>query len=120
MRKRITILFVTLLSVLSFSCGDDLENAIDCVTESALLQLNHTTDATNAKEIDYEIKYTGEYTVSSVKWSFGDGSAEQTVNGKTVSHTYTAAGTYTVKADITIKKGSSSCNQSKSKTVTVN
>lgn len=120
MKSKVVVLFSVFVALVSFSCGDDLEKAVDCVTESALLELSHTTDAANAKKIDFEIKYTGEYTVSSVKWTFGDGSAEQTVSGKTVSHTYTTAGSYSVKADITIKKGSSSCNQSKTKTVTVN
>ncbi|MCI9844428.1 PKD domain-containing protein [Flavobacterium pectinovorum] len=120
MKSKVIVLFSVFVALISFSCGDDLEKAVDCVGESILLQLNHTTDVTNAKKIDYEIEYTGEYTVSSVKWTFGDGSAVQTVKGSTVSHTYATAGSYTVKADITIKKGSSSCSQSKTKTVTVN
>lgn len=113
-------MFSVLVALISFSCGDDLENAIDCVGESALLELKHTADATNAKKIDYEIGYNGSYTVSSVKWTFGDGSVIQTVEGNTVSHVYTTAGTYTAKAEVTIKKGSSSCNQSKTKSVTIN
>ncbi|MEL1255646.1 PKD domain-containing protein [Flavobacterium sp. DGU38] len=119
MRKKITVLFVVVLSVFSFSCGDDLEKALDCTGENLLVQLESTADASNVKKIDYEIDYSGSYTVKSVKWTFGDGSV-QTVNGTTVSHTYTAAGTFLVKADVTLKSGGSSCTSTHSKSVTVN
>jgi len=119
MRKKFTILSVAVLAFLSFSCGDDLEKAFDCTGENLLLQIEHTADAANSKKIDYEIEYTGEYGVKSVKWTFGDG-ATQTVNGTSVSHTYAAGGTFAVKADVTLKKGSSSCTSAHSKSVTVN
>nr|WP_294927235.1 PKD domain-containing protein [uncultured Flavobacterium sp.] len=83
------------------------------------MEIGHTADAVNSKKIDYEIKYIGKYEVKSVKWIFGDG-ATQTVNGTTVSHTYAAGGTFAVKADVTLKSGSSSCTSVHSKSLTVN
>lgn len=119
MRKKITILFAAVLTLLSLSCGDDLDRAFDCTGENLLVSLGHAMDATNAKKIDYEIKYTGDYKVESVKWTFGDGTT-QTINGSTVSHTYSAAGTFSVKAEVTLKNGGSSCTSPHSKTITVN
>lgn len=119
MKKTFIILSIAVLAFLSFSCGDDLEKAFDCAGENLLLEIGHTADAANSKKIDYELKYTGEYAVKSVKWTFDDG-ATQTVNGTTVSHTYTAGGTFAVKADVTLKSGSSSCTSAHSKSVTVN
>lgn len=52
--------------------------------------------------------------VSSVRWSFGDGSA--TASGLSVSHTFTRAGRFTVKVTATDASGNSA---SKSLTVTV-
>lgn len=46
---------------------------------------------------------TGSATISGYSWDFGDDSA--TATGKTVSHTYTAAGTYTVKLTVTDNNG---------------
>lgn len=119
MRKIIILLFVAGLAALSFSCGDDLEKALDCTGENLLVHLESTADAANSKKINYEVEYTGDYTVKSVKWTFGDG-ATQTVNGTAVSHTYATGGTFAVKADVTLKSGSSSCTSTHSKSVTVN
>lgn len=119
MKKKFTFLFIAALAFLSFSCGDDLEKAFDCAGENLLLEIGHTADAANSKKIDYELKYTGEYTVKSVKWTFGDGTT-QNVSGSTVSHTYATGGTFAVKADVTLKNGSSSCTSAHSKSVTVN
>lgn len=119
MRKKLTILSIAVLAFLSFSCGDDLEKAFDCTGENLLLEIAHTADAANSKKIDYKIEYTGTYAVKSVKWTFGDGST-LTVSGSTVSHTYATGGTFAVKADVTLKSGSSSCTSSHSKNVTVN
>ena len=119
MRKKFTILSIAVLAFLSFSCGDDLERAFDCAGENLLLTIKHPADAANPKKINYELDYTVEYAVKSVKWTFGDGQT-QTVNGTTVSHTHTAAGNFSVKADVTLKKGSSSCTSTHSKSVTVN
>jgi PKD repeat protein len=120
MKAKITILFAIVTLFLNFSCSkDDISKGIDCVGESLFMKLKHTADPTNTKKINYEIEYTGSYTLSSVKWTFGDGTTE-TVNGTTVSHTYTTAGTFTVKAEVTIKKDKESCTSSPTKSVTVN
>ncbi|MBF4492577.1 PKD domain-containing protein [Flavobacterium sp. JLP] len=113
-------LFVITVLVLSFSCSkSDIERGIDCVAESTFIKLKHTADATNTKIINYEIEYTGTYALTSVKWTFGDGTT-QTVSGKTVSHTYATGGTFAVKADVTIKKDKQTCTSSPTKSVTVN
>ncbi|WP_214326960.1 S8 family serine peptidase [Nonomuraea sediminis] len=52
-------------------------------------------------------------TIASYAWEFGDGT---TGSGKTVSHTYGAAGTYTVKLTVTDNQGASA---STTKTITV-
>ncbi|HKO77502.1 MAG TPA: PKD domain-containing protein [Flavobacterium sp.] len=120
MKTKTTILFAVVILFLNFSCSkDDVSKGIDCVAESFFVKLKHTTDAANPKKINYEIEYTGSYTLSSVKWTFGDGTTE-TVSGTTVSHIYTEAGTFTVKADVTIKKDNESCTSSHTKSVTVN
>mgnify|MGYP006214008147 CR=1 FL=1 len=82
------------MAFLSFSCSKSDDAAIvDCFGDSILTELKHSADGTNSKIINYSIQYSGSNTVTSVKWTFGDGNT-QTVNGTTVSHTYTAAGTF--------------------------
>lgn len=107
--------------IISCSKSDDAA-IVDCFGDSILTELKHSADGTNTKIINYSIHYSGSNTVTSVKWTFGDGTAVQTVTGTTgaVSHTYTAAGTYEVKADVTISKGGGSCTVSPKKSVTVN
>jgi len=51
--------------------------------------------------MNYSVEYTGTGTLSSVKWTFGDGT---TGDGTTVTHTYNAAGTYEAKAMLQLKK----------------
>ena len=119
MKNTAIVIGSVLALFISFSCGDELEKGIDCVAESTFVQLKHTADATNENKIDYKIEYSGTYTLTSVKWTFGDGTTE-TINGNTVSHTYASAGTYTVKADVTIRKGGNRCTSSPTKSVTVN
>ncbi|WP_304582299.1 glycerophosphodiester phosphodiesterase family protein [uncultured Alistipes sp.] len=43
--------------------------------------------------------------VRSVLWIFGDGATAASAAGETVAHTYRAAGTYTVKAAVTLVQG---------------
>jgi len=120
MKFKAIILIVVVALLISFSCSkSDIEKGIDCVAESVFVKLKNSTDATNIKKMNYEIEYTGSYTLSSVKWTFGDGTTE-TVTGTTVSHIYPAAGTYTVKADVTIKKDKESCTSSPTRSVTIN
>lgn len=123
MKKITTILMITLVLFISYSCSkNDDEAIVDCFGDSILTQLKHSVDGTNSKVINYSIQYSGSNTVSSVKWTFGDGTPAQTITSATgaVSHTYTAAGTYEVKADVTISKGGGSCTISPKKSITVN
>lgn len=120
MRTSFKIICIVGVLLLGSSCSkSDIEKGIDCFGESFFMKFKHTTDPANAKKVDFVAKYTGEYEFQSVKWTFGDGTSE-TTTGKTVSHTYTTAGTYNVKADITIKHGKASCTSSPIKSVTVN
>jgi len=120
MKTKLKILFAVVVLFLNISCNkEDSKAPIDCLGESLFIKLKHTTDAANPKKINYEIEYTGDFTFSSVKWTFGDGTTE-TVSSTTVSHTYTEAGTFMVKADVTIKKDNESCTSSPVKNVTVN
>lgn len=102
----------------SCSKSDD-EAIVDCLGDSILTELKHPVDAADSKKINFSIEYAGsDRTLSNVKWTFGDG---QTATGLSVSHTYSTAGSYTVKAEVTTKKGSSSeCTHEKTKTITVN
>ncbi|WET00865.1 PKD domain-containing protein [Flavobacterium sp. YJ01] len=123
MKKIATVLMITIVFFMSNSCSkSDDEAIVDCFGDSILTELKHTADGTNSKIINYSIQYSGENTVTSVKWTFGDGTPAQTINSATgaVSHTYSAAGTFEVKADVTLKKGGGSCTVSPKKSVTVN
>lgn len=123
MKKITAILILTILVFISNSCSKhDDEAIVDCFGDSILTELKHSTDGTNSKIVNYSIQYSGSNTVTSVKWTFGDGTPAQTINSATgaVSHTYTAAGTFEVKADVTISKSGGSCTISPKKSVTVN
>lgn len=124
MKAKFIVIATVLL--LSFSCGkDDIERGLDCVAESINVKMHNKTDETNIKKVDYSIEYSGTYTLKSVTWTFGDGTPLQTVtveSGTTtsISHIYTAAGTYTVKADVTVQSGKSNCTSSPTRSITVN
>ncbi|MDQ6471312.1 PKD domain-containing protein [Flavobacterium sp. LHD-80] len=123
MKKITTILMLTLMFFMNNSCSKSDDAAIvDCFGESILTELKHSADAGNSKIINYSIQYSGSNSVGSVKWNFGDGTPVQTVSSATgaVSHTYTTAGTFEVKADVAISKGGGSCTVSPKKSVTVN
>ncbi|KAF2512025.1 PKD domain-containing protein [Flavobacterium zhairuonense] len=123
MKKIAAILMFSMLFFMINSCSKSEDEAIvDCFGDSILTELKHTADGTNSKIINYSIQYSGSNTVTSVKWTFGDGTPVQTVNSPTgaVSHTYSAAGTVEVKADVTLSKGGGSCTVNPKKNVTVN
>jgi len=119
MKKGILLLFVIAMIQLHSGCKKATTDAIDCFGESLLISLTHTADATNSKLINFQITYSGSYTVQSVEWQFGDGSTA-TVNGLTTTHTYTANGNYTVKANVNIKNGGNTCTSSPEKNITIN
>ncbi|MTH17090.1 PKD domain-containing protein [Flavobacterium sp. LC2016-01] len=123
MKKILSILMLALVFFANNSCSKhDDEAIVDCFGESILTELKHSADAGNSKIINYSIQYSGSNSVSNVKWNFGDGTPVQTItsaNGA-VSHTYTAAGTFEVKADVAISKSGGSCAVSPKKSVTVN
>lgn len=123
MKNAVAILMFTLIAFSSNSCSkQDDENVVDCFGDSILTQVKHSADASNSKIINYSIQYSGSNSVSSVKWNFGDGTPAQVVNTTDgfVSHTYTAAGTFEARADVTLVKSGSSCTVSPKKSVTVN
>ncbi|UTN05038.1 PKD domain-containing protein [Flavobacterium bizetiae] len=123
MKKIATILILTAVFFASNSCSkSDDEAIVDCFGDSILTELKHSADGTNSKIINYSIQYSGSNAVTSVKWTFGDGTPAQTVNSATgaISHTYAAAGTFEVKADVTVSKSGGSCTVSPKKSITVN
>jgi chitodextrinase len=118
MKKITAILMFTMAFFVATSCSkSDDEHIVDCFGDSVLTELKHTVDDGNPKEIDYSIQYSGSSTLTSVKWTFGDG---KTATGTSVTHQYNAAGTYEVKADVTFTKDGSSCTVSPKKSITVN
>lgn len=122
MKKIMPILMFPMLFFAIISCSkSDDEAIVDCFGDSILTELKHSADGTNSKIINYSIQYSGSNTVTTVKWTFGDGKTE-TINTSTgaVSHTYSTAGTFEVKADVTLKKDGGSCTVSPKKSVTVN
>jgi len=60
--------------------------------------------ATSANGTTYQFSYTGQTPYTSVSWDFGDGSAA--ASGPSVSHTYTAQGTFPVCVTATNSCGS--------------
>lgn len=117
--KKHGILIALFLSVFMFvSCHkDDADNIADCITEGFLLSIHHSADSQNPRLINFTINYAGEYTLNnSVTWNFGDGQTA-TVTGMTASHTYTASGTFPVKA--TVKLNGTDCSLDVHKSVNI-
>lgn len=118
MKKALSVLILTILFFMANSCSkNEAEDVVDCLGESIYIKLHNSTDANNPKLMNYSVEYTGTGTLSSVKWTFGDGT---TGEGTTVTHTYNAAGTYEAKADVTVKKNGSECTSSPKRNVTIN
>ena len=121
-KKSFTIIAILLfMSSLSFiSCKKDIEDSIDCLSDGFLISVSHTADAQDAKKITFKVTYSGDHKLdNSVKWDFGDGHTE--TSGTEVTHTYSNAGTFAVKAmDITVRNGDAWCAHEKDLTVTIN
>ncbi|MDA6068129.1 PKD domain-containing protein [Flavobacterium sp. AC] len=120
MKTRFKIVCIVAVLLLGYSCSkSDLDKGIDCFGESFFMKFKNKTDPENAKKVDFVVEYTGNYEFKSVKWTFGDGTTETTTN-TTISHIYTAAGTYTVRADITIQDGKAACTASPTRSIIIN
>ncbi len=112
--------FVLFTVTLNYSCKKEVENTIDCIFQPAYFTLKHTVDAQDTKKVNFEITYTGEHALdNSVAWNFGDGTTK-TVNGTTAEHTYSASGTYSAKANVTVRNGDSYCTIELDESVTIN
>jgi PKD repeat protein len=115
-------LFFMLVSIVAFtsSCKKEVEDALDCLFESAYKSVSHTVDEQNPKKVTFTVSYTGDYTLdTNISWNFGDGNSI-TSNGTTITHTYAAAGTYEVVTKITVRHEGSHCTTDHKKSITVN
>lgn len=102
------------------SCGSDDGNVIDCLGENLFMDVAHTVDTEDPNTIHFTFSYDGEKTLDNkINWDYGDGKKE-TVTGTTATHTYTAAGSYTVKIQPTVRKGSGSCSPELERHITIN
>ena len=118
MKKITTVLMLTLVFAASISCSKkDDEEIINCLPEQIYMKVHNSTDATNPKLMNYSATYSGTGTLSGVKWNYGDGT---TGTGETVTHTYSAAGTYEASAEITVKIDGSECTSIIKRPVTIN
>ena len=94
---------------LFFSCKKDAEEVIDCLFEAGHFDFTHEVDGQDTKTVHFKIEYAGDKNLdNSIKWDFGDGQV-QTLNGTTQDHTYDASGSYTVKAEVTLRNGDAYC-----------
>ncbi|WP_264531622.1 PKD domain-containing protein [Flavobacterium sp. N502540] len=118
MKKIVSILMLALVFYTANSCTKRDEDEIaDCLTEAIFVKLHNSTDATNPKLMNYSVGYSGSGTLIGVKWTFGDGT---TGTGKDITHTYPAAGTYEVSAEVTVGINGSECTSIPKRTVTIN
>lgn len=82
------------------SCKKDKENIVDCFGESLLAHVSATADSDNTRSFNYSVHYSGDHTIKSIAWDFGDGE-KVTTQTTTTQHAYDNAGTFAVKADLT-------------------
>ena len=123
MKKTGFLLFILGLMLSYSACKNDVEDAIDCSVESILLSLNANVDSNTQRLVHFTFvngdTIENTFTLdSSIRYEFGDGN-ETTLQSMEASHTYVNAGTFTAKAYYTLRKGSSSCDSYKEKTVIV-
>ncbi|MCC9017549.1 MULTISPECIES: PKD domain-containing protein [Flavobacterium] len=118
MKKIASILMLALIFYTANSCSKhDDEVILDCFAEAIYVKLHNSTDATNPKLMNYSVGYSGTGTLVSVNWTFGDGT---TGTGKDITHLYPAAGTYEVKAEVTVAKDGANCTSIPKRNVTIN
>lgn len=121
MKNLILVLAVVCIVFVGFysSCSSDSERIVDCITEQINLKLSHSLDTQNQKKSFYTVRYTGSLLLNNtIQWDFGDGQ-KATLSGTTAEHIFTSAGKYTVKAKVTLNKGSSSCTTTLETTITI-
>jgi len=118
MKKIATILTLIIIAFTSNSCSKELESMVDCTGESILVKIEHNADTLNSKKINYSFYYSGDGTIESLIWTFGDGAPS--LAGNEVSHTYVSSGSYTVKVQAKIKKNGSFCEITPQRTISVN
>ena len=121
MLKKSTTIIAIILFAMSFtytSCKKDQEEVIECLAEGFLVHISHTEDAQDGKIINFEITYSGEHDLdNSISWDFGDGHTG--THGATTQHTYSADGTFLVKAEVTIRNSDAYCTYEKEETVNI-
>lgn len=104
-------------------CKDVIDDAIDCILESAFLKIQADVDGSNPKLVHFEFinnDTEGSFVLNqNINWDFGDGSTATSTNNK-VDHTFNSTGDFTVVATYTLQRGSASCTGTKEKTVTIN
>lgn len=114
--KALSIVFI--IAFTFFSCSDDdVKSGIDCIAESAYIHFSSSPDPDDSHTITFSVSYTGEMTLTSVKWEFGDGQSV-TTEEHTVTHTYTNSGEFTAKANVELNNGQ--CGSSHTRTITIN
>ena len=97
MAPKLFLCMVTLSLIVG--CDESDLGINDCFSIGLLLDVSHTTDGLTAS---FEINYDGSNTLNDeVRWDFGDGTS-QTTTGRSAEHTYSASGSYDVKATVTL------------------
>jgi PKD repeat protein len=118
--KKILLVVLVLISILSACSSSDSENIISCVFEGANFNLSSNVSAANSKEVNFTLTYTGDETLdNSIVWDFGDGTTG-TFSGNSVSHTYSTTGTFRVVAKPTLRNGDAFCSITKDREITIN
>lgn len=119
MKTAAKILLLLTVIFISDSCTEEqIDSITNCWGQSSKVEIQYSLDPLNAKKITYSVKYEGTGSLNSIKWTFGDGKAA--VEGLRVTHTYEAAGTYEVQADITVRKDGENCTVIEKKSLQVN
>lgn len=120
-QKNTAIIWIALFIVSFFplsGCKKAMESAVDCIGESFFVSLKTVANADNPKIVNLEVHYSGSHTFTSVNWTYGDGATAESTTTST-QHTYTTAGSYTVKASVSIQKNGSTCTSDHTKVIVI-
>ncbi|KFF04754.1 PKD domain-containing protein [Flavobacterium reichenbachii] len=119
MKTAAKILLLFIVFFVTNSCTEEqIDSITNCWGQSSKVEIQYALDPLNAKKITYSVKYEGSGSLSYIIWTFGDGkTAGESLK---VTHTYEAAGTYEVQADVTIVKDGENCTVTEKKTVKIN